>query len=148
MPTFVSSQILPRPVEEVFAFFRDPANLVRVSPPELYLELLEGPPQLEMGCRLVLRVSRLGIPQKIVSEITALEPNVSFTDTQREGPFGKWIHNHHFESAGEGTQVRDVIEYEAPGGLLGFFLTAQMIERDLTSAFDYRQRRLLELLGK
>ena len=41
-----------------------------------------------------------------------------------------------------------MIEYEAPGGLLGFFLTAQMIERDLTSAFDYRQRRLLEFLGK
>jgi len=43
---FEASQIYPRPVEEVFAFFRAPANLVKISSPQLHMRLVEGPAQL------------------------------------------------------------------------------------------------------
>jgi ligand-binding SRPBCC domain-containing protein len=147
MPHFEADFIVPRPVPEVFAFFLDPANLVRVSPPELHLRLAEGPPRLQQGSVLVLHGRRWGVPQRVVSAVVALEPNVSFVDAQREGPFRKWVHTHRFEAVPEGTRIHDHIEYEPPGGMLGRTVTAATIERDLRWIFDYRCGKLRELLG-
>src|SRR5262245_36748916 len=144
MPRFEATQSFPRPVEEVFEFVLQPANLIRVSPPELNLELVEAPPRLELGSRIVLSAQRLGFKQRLVNEVTALEPNRLMRDEQREGPFGKWVHSHQFEAIPGGTRVTDVIEFEPPGGLLGFMLTAQVIERDLREMFAYRQEKLRE----
>ncbi len=147
MPLFESTQVLARPLEEVFRFFRNPANLVLVTPPELNLRLVEGPQELELGSRLVFQVRRMGITQRIVSEVTVFENNALFTDTQVQGPFGKWVHTHRFEKVPEGTRVSDTIEFAPPGGMLGFFLTARMIEEDLRRGFSFRSQRLAELLG-
>ena len=147
MPVFESSQDVSRPVAEVFAFFRDPAHLVRISPPELHMRLVEGPPLIELGSRVVLKGRRWGIPQNIVSEITAFDTPVTFTDTQVEGPFRKWVHTHRFEAVAGGTRVSDRVEYEPPGGLLGLVARPSLIERDLKWIFEYRTRKLAELLG-
>ncbi len=147
MPVFQSSQTFPRPPEEVFAFFRRPANLLQVSPPELHMRLEEGPEELSLGARFKVRGRRWGVPQRIVSEVTVFEPNVTFRDVQVEGPFRKWEHTHRFETVPGGTLATDVIEFEPPGGILGLVLTAGMIERDLKWAFEYRTKKLAELLG-
>lgn len=145
MPLFESVQTLPRPVGDVFEFFRRPANLVQVTPPEMHLRLVEGPELLKLGARFVVQGKRWGVSQRIVSEVTAFEPEVRFVDEQREGPFRKWIHSHRFESIEGTTRVHDVIEFEPPGGLLGLVVTAKMIERDLKWVFDYRLHKLAEL---
>jgi ligand-binding SRPBCC domain-containing protein len=147
MPVFEASQVLPWPVAEVFAFFRDPANLVKISPPELHLSLVEGPGQIALGSRVVFRGRRWGIPQRMVSDITAFDAPVTFTDAQVEGPFRKWVHTHLFEEVAGGTRVSDRIEYEPPGGLLGLVAKAAVIERDLKWIFEYRTKKLAELLG-
>jgi ligand-binding SRPBCC domain-containing protein len=147
MPMFEASQVIPRPVEEVFDFFRAPANLIAISPPELHMALVEGPPLIELGSRVVLKGRRWGIPQRVVSEITAFEPPVTFTDTQVEGPFRKWVHTHRFEPAPEGTRVIDRVEYETPGGLLGLVARPSLIERDLKWIFEYRTKKVAELFG-
>jgi ligand-binding SRPBCC domain-containing protein len=147
MPVFEASLVLPRPLQEVFDFFRSPANLVRISPPELHLALVEGPALVELGSRVVLKGRRWGIPQRVVSEITAFEPPAFFTDTQVEGPFRKWAHTHRFEAVPGGTRVLDRVEYEPPGGLLGLVARPVLIERDLQWVFEYRTKKLTELLG-
>ena len=146
MPIFEASTVFPRPIEEVFTFFRDPANLVRISPPELHMHLVEGPPLIELGLRVVLKGRCGGIPQRVVSEITAFDPPVTFTDTQVEGPFGKWVHTHRLEAVPGGTRVNDHVEYEPPGGLLGLVARPSLIEHDLKWIFEYRTRKLMELL--
>jgi ligand-binding SRPBCC domain-containing protein len=148
MPVFQATQAFPRTVEEVFAFFRRPANLLLVSPPELHLRLVEGPEELGLGSRLVVKGRRWGVPQRIASEVTAFEPNVAFTDEQREGPFRKFVHAHRFEAVPGGARMTDTIEYDPPGGLLGLVATAARIERDLRWIFAYRTARLGELLGR
>jgi ligand-binding SRPBCC domain-containing protein len=148
MPHFEQTMRLSRPVAEVFDFFARPANLVRVSPPELHLRLIEGPERLELGARLTLRGWRWGVPQRVVSEVTAFESGVRFVDEQRKGPFGKWVHTHQFEADSGGTLVRDRIEYEPPGGVLGLVVTVGWIERDLEWIFTYRETKLRELLGE
>jgi ligand-binding SRPBCC domain-containing protein len=147
MPVFEASQVLLRPVEEVFTFFRDPANLVRISPPELHMRLVEGPALLELGSRIVFQGRRWGIPQRVVSEVTAYDPPTMFSDAQVEGPFRKWVHTHRFEAAPAGTLMTDHIDYEPPGGMLGLVATAGVIDRDLRWIFEYRTNRLAELLG-
>jgi len=148
MPVFEANINLKRPLEEVFEFFQRPANLPRVSPPELHLTLVEGPDLLQLGSRIVVLGRRWGIGQRIASEVTAFEAKVMFVDEQREGPFRKFSHTHRFAALPEGgTQVRDRIEYEPPGGALGFLLTAGFIERDLRWIFEYRSGKLRELLG-
>jgi ligand-binding SRPBCC domain-containing protein len=147
MPVFEASQVIPRPPEEVFDFFRAPANLVTISPPELHMTLVEGPPLVELGSRVTLKGRRWGIPQRVVSEITAFHRPVTFTDTQVEGPFRKWAHTHRFEPAPGGTRVIDRVEYEPPGGMLGLVARPSLIERDLQWVFEYRKKKLTELFG-
>jgi ligand-binding SRPBCC domain-containing protein len=147
MPIFESSVLLPRPVAEVFDFFCCPANLVVVSPPELHLRLVDGPERLELGSRITVQGRRWGLSQRVVSEVTVFEPGVRVVDEQREGPFGRFIHEHRFEPEGTGTRVTDCIDFEPPSGLLGRLLTARTIERDLQKVFAYRQKKLAELFG-
>jgi ligand-binding SRPBCC domain-containing protein len=148
MPVFEASHEYPRPLAEVFAFFGDPANLVRLTPPEFHLRLLEAPPRLALGSRVVFQGRRWGIPQRVVSEITTFDAPAVFTDTQVEGPFRKWVHTHRFEAVAGGTRVSDHVEYEPPGGLLGLVATAARVERDLRWVFEYRTKTLAQLLAQ
>lgn len=148
MPTFEATQTFPRPVAEVFDFFRRPANLVRVSPPELHMTVEEGPELLELGSQLAIKGRRWGLPQRVVSRVTEFEPEARFVDEQAEGPFRRWKHTHRFEALPDGgTRVTDVIDFEPPGGMLGLVVTAGFIEKDLKWVFAHRQERLKELLG-
>jgi ligand-binding SRPBCC domain-containing protein len=147
MPLFESVQFFARPAAEVFDFLCQTANLVRVSPPELHMTIVEGPARIQLGSRLVAQARRWGITQRLVSEVTAYEPNVSFVDSQVQGPFKKWVHRHILEEADGGTRMIDRIDYEPPGGLLGLVMTAGMIERELRWVFDHRRQALEKLLG-
>jgi len=147
MPQFKSSLVHPRPLAEVFDFYIRPANLIRVSPPQLHMRLVSGPEIAHQGARVVLKGRRWCIPQRIVSEITLFEPGVRFVDEQRAGPLAKWVHTHGFATVPQGTRVTDDIEFEPPRGLLGLLLSERMLLRDLQWIFDYRMRKLAELLG-
>jgi ligand-binding SRPBCC domain-containing protein len=132
--------------EALFDFLARPTNLPRVSPPDWQLQLLEGPEICQLGSRLVIRARRSGIPQRIVSEITVFEPHSLLTDEMREGPFRKLVHSRMLRANGDSVSLTDRIEFEPPGGLLGFVLTAQRIEKDLAALHEYRIKRIQELL--
>jgi ligand-binding SRPBCC domain-containing protein len=147
MPHFEMIENLPAPLSRVFDFFSRPANLVTISPPELHFQLLSGPEQLHLGARVSLQGRRWGLSQRLVSEVTVWESENRFVDEQREGPFKKWIHTHQFEALPDGgTRVTDRIDYEPPGGMLGFVVTVKAVERDLKWIFEYRREKLMELL--
>jgi ligand-binding SRPBCC domain-containing protein len=147
MPSFDAVLTVPRPLAEVFEFFLDPANLVKVSPPELHMRLVEGPRRLQLGSVIVLQGRRWGVPQRVVSEVTAFESGASFVDEQRQGPFRRWRHVHRFEAVPDGARIVDHIEYEPPGGLLGLVATPQLLARDLEWVYTYRCEKLRDLLG-
>lgn len=148
MPTFESSQSFPRPLAEVFEFFSVPANLTKVSPPDLHMKLVDGPDRLAQGARFTIHGRRWGIPQTIVSEVTRFDPPREFTDVQVKGPFGRWEHTHRFEEVNGGCTVHDRIDFEPPRGLVGLVLNAAAIEKDLHWVFEFRRAKLEELFGK
>jgi ligand-binding SRPBCC domain-containing protein len=132
--------------EALFDFLSRPANLPKISPPDWQLQLLEGPEVCRLGSRIVLQTRRGGMPQRIVSEITAFEPQALLVDEMREGPFRKLIQSRALQANGESVAMTDRIEFEPPRGLLGLVLTAQRIEKDLAALHEYRKQRFQELL--
>lgn len=147
MPYVEASTLLSPSTAEVFDFLSRPANLIAVTPPEFNLRLVEAPERLFLGARVVLQGRRWGFAQRIVSEVTAFEPGRLLVDEQREGPFPKWIHTHLLEAVPGGTRMTDRIEFEAPGGMLGFLLTPKAITTELQEMFAYREQKFKELLG-
>jgi ligand-binding SRPBCC domain-containing protein len=147
MPVFERAMFFPRPLAEVFDFFCRPANLVTISPPELHMQLIDGPERIELGSRVTLKGRRWGLPQTMITEIRLFEPGVKFMDAMVQGPFRKWDHLHSFASVEDGTRLSDHIEYEPPGGLLGLIATPSLVERELERLFVYRFDKLRELLG-
>ncbi len=148
MPCFESTLSLAAPPVTVFARLRRPAVLLQLAPPELHLKLESGPDELALGARLVLRGRRWGVAQRVVSEVTALEPDTLLVLEQRQGPFRRWTHTQRLEALAEGgTRLSERVEYEPPGGLLGLTVTAAFLERELTNLFAFRRQKLAELLG-
>jgi ligand-binding SRPBCC domain-containing protein len=138
---------LARPRPTVFAFFADPRNLTRVSPPALRLRLLTPLPALAAGAVLDFRATWLGFPVRWRTYIREYDPPYRFVDVQVRGPWARWEHRHRFLEENDGTWVEDRVTYRPPLGLFGRVLHALLLERQLRAAWTFRQARLVELLG-
>lgn len=138
--------VLPRPREEVFAFFADAGNLERLTPPWLRFAIATPRPiGMEAGRRIDYRLRVHGLPLRWTSEITAWEPPVRFVDEQIRGPYRTWIHEHTFEETPGGTLVRDLVRYAAP---VRRAVDLLFVRPDLRRIFDYRHARLAEIFRK
>jgi uncharacterized protein YbjT (DUF2867 family)/ligand-binding SRPBCC domain-containing protein len=139
-------QTIPASAREVFAFFSDPGNLARLTPPGLRFRIV-GPPerQLSAGSRLEYRIRWMFLRLKWVTRITRWEPEVEFEDVQEEGPYRVWIHTHRFEPAAGGVVMRDRVEYELPFGALGRPAHRVLVRRQLDEIFDFRRRAIEEI---
>jgi len=141
--TLDSEVWLARPIQEVFAFFSDAANLESITPPWLKFQIQTTHP-LEM-CRGTLIDYRLrlhGIPLSWRSEITVWEPPHRFVDKQVRGPYRLWHHEHTFSEEDGGTIVRDHVDYAAPGGWL---IQKILVSREVARIFEFRRRKLSEI---
>jgi ligand-binding SRPBCC domain-containing protein len=136
---------LPQPRQQIFAFFADPKNLERITPPWLRFEIMN--PNLfavGYGTRIDYRLRIRGFPFRWQSEITAWEPPTRFVDRQTRGPYRLWIHEHTFCEHEEGTVVGDSVVYAVTGGSL---VQKLIVAPDLTRIFDYRHEVLQSLFN-
>jgi ligand-binding SRPBCC domain-containing protein len=143
---------LPRPRPEVFAFFADPGNLALVSVPSARLRWLTPPPStLAAGAVLDFSIRLGGVPIRWRVFVREFDSPHRFVDAQLWGPFARWEHRHLFlEGPPEGpigTWVEDRVTYRLPLSALGRLAHALGGERSIARIFDYRERRLQELLG-
>jgi ligand-binding SRPBCC domain-containing protein len=147
MPYFEAATLLSHPAARVFDFLSVPANLIAVTPPELNMCLVEAPERLFLGARVVLQARYWQFSQRLVSEVTGFEPDRLLVDEQREGPFRKWIHSHRLQAVPQGTRMTECVEFEPPGGVLGWMLSAETMLHELEEMFAYREQRFKELLS-
>ncbi len=138
---------LGRPRPDVFAFFADPANLRHLTPPSLHLTLRTPVPAMTAGAVLDYRLRWLGLPIRWRAFVREYDPPYRFLDVQVRGPYARWEHRHRFLEERGGTVVEDRVVYRLPLGALGRALHALVVGRQLRAAWDYRTRRLAELLG-
>jgi len=136
---------LPREPSEVFPFFADAANLQRITPPWLHFEMLtRNPVDMRVGTLIDYRLRIRGFPIRWRSEITVWDPPHRFVDEQRRGPYRLWVHEHTFTAQTGGTLVGDTVSYAVRFGVLVHKL---LVGPDLRRIFDYRKRRIEELIG-
>ena len=132
---------------EVFAFFADPANLVRITPPAYRLQFLSPPASMAAGSVYDFRVSWLGLPVRWRAFIREWDPPYRFVDVQVRGPWARWEHRHAFVEDRGGTWVEDRVTYRLPFGPLGRLVHALAVGRQIRALWAYRTRRLGELVG-
>lgn len=147
MANYTATFEITRPVSDLFAFFSKPRNLVQLAPADLNLELLTGPEIMQLGSRLVWKGRRWGISQQIVQEVSTFDHEQLISLEQKQGPFVRWLHAHHFEPTDSGTKITEKIDFEPPGGMLGFVVTANTIRKDLDKLLAYREKKLKEIFG-
>ena len=148
-----SSVWLPRPLEEVFAFFSDAHNLEILTPPWLRFEVLTPRPiDLAVGVTIDYRLRVRGLPIRWRSEIAAWEPPHRFVDKQIRGPYRLWDHEHLFREDRGGTLAEEFppsLSFLAslnavPGGSL---VNRLFVAKDVEKIFAFRSEKLWELFG-
>lgn len=141
-------QIVPRPRDEVFAFFESPANLARITPPAMGFRMTTtGPVEMREGAVFDYRIRVAGFPLRWRSRIEEYRPGERFVDVQVSGPYASWRHEHDFDDAPGGTLVRDRVAYTLPFGPLGELVRRLAVERQLDRIFDYRRSVIAELFN-
>ena len=141
---FESDLWVPRPLDEVFAFFSNAANLEMLTPPSLRFRILTPTPiAMRQGTLIDYRIRLHGIAISWQSEITAWSPPQQFVDEQRRGPYRRWVHTHTFAAEGIGTRVSDRVEFDVPFG----WLAGGFVLRDVEKIFAFRRKALTKRFG-
>jgi ligand-binding SRPBCC domain-containing protein len=136
---------LPRPRDEVFAFFADAQNLDALTPPWVKFAMLTpGLIEMHAGTLIDYRLRVHGIPIRWRTEISEWQPPHHFVDQQLRGPYTLWHHTHTFEERNGGTLCVDRVRYRPRGGTLVQWL---FVRRDVERIFQYRQQRLKVLFS-
>ncbi|HTO10792.1 MAG TPA: SRPBCC family protein [Candidatus Binatia bacterium] len=138
---------LARPRAEVFAFFADPRNLARITPPGVRVRLRTPCTALHAGAVLDVSTRWLGVPLHSRIYIREYDPPYRFVDVQVRGPWARWEHRHLFLEEGGGTWVEDRVTYRLPLGALGRLVHGALVRRQLRAVWAYRQARLGELFA-
>jgi hypothetical protein len=146
--TLKREQWLPRPLEEVFAFFSDARNLGEITPGWLGFHILTPSSiPIAAGAEIRYRLSWHGVPMNWTTQIRRWEPPYGFVDVQSRGPYQLWHHTHRFESHRGGTRMTDVVRYRLPFGIIGRAVHSLKVRRDIGKIFDYRLQRINELFS-
>ncbi|GJM35071.1 MAG: hypothetical protein DHS20C18_40720 [Saprospiraceae bacterium] len=142
------NQFIPRPIEEVWAFFSNPENLNRITPNDMSFEIISEPSIVNMypGMIIQYRVSPFwGLKMRWVTEITNVKDQAYFIDEQRFGPYGFWHHQHHFEAVDGGVMMRDILHYKIPYSIIGSIVDAFFVDKKIESIFVYREKVVNEI---
>ena len=146
----VSVQCIPASLEEAWSFFSDPKNLLEITPPFLNLKVTNEVygDSAYAGQIITYTVKPLlGIPMFWMTEITQVVPLKFFVDEQRKGPYKLWHHQHHFKAIEGGVEMRDIVHYRLPLGILGQLAHPIIVKQKLRDIFTFRFHKVNELFG-
>tara|TARA_Y100000590_G_scaffold465142_1_gene636583 strand:+ start:849 stop:1304 length:456 start_codon:yes stop_codon:yes gene_type:complete len=140
-------QIVNRPIDEVFDFFKNPNNLSKLTPSKLNFNILTPLPIIMKDGQLIdYTITLFGIKvhwRTIISSF--VEPDM-FVDQQLKGPYILWHHKHEFIQLKDGTvEMIDKVDYAIPFGFLGRIAHIIYVRRELEKIFEYRNKIINEL---
>ncbi|ACY16949.1 TIGR01777 family oxidoreductase [Haliangium ochraceum] len=140
---------LDAPLEQVFPFFAEAANLAVLTPPSMSFRILTPQPiEMRPGAVIDYRIALGAVPMRWRTLIERWEPGICFVDAQHRGPYHAWWHEHSFEADGGNTIMRDRVFYAPPLGVLGRLANALFVQRMLEDIFNYRNAAIRLRFGR
>ncbi|WP_439151793.1 SRPBCC family protein [Winogradskyella sp.] len=148
--TLHQKQKLPITMDKAWEFLCNPANLSKLTPPEMNMKIISGADRpMYAGQVLQYSVTPLpGFKTKWVSEITQYEDKKYFVDLQLYGPYAFWHHKHFVHEIQGGVEMEDIIDYKVPLGILGQLVHPFLVKPKLDSIFNYRKEKMEGLFGR
>lgn len=146
----IYTQKIPAGIEEVWDFFSNPQNLVKITPREMHMRITneEDIGSLYEGMTISYRLFPFfDFPVRWSTEIIRVARPYEFEDEQKSGPYEVWRHKHLFREASEGVEMTDIIEYKIPFGFFGEMLDQLLIQSRLDYVFNYRREKIEEIFG-
>jgi len=125
---------------EAWEFFSSPANLSKITPPQMGFIITSGKPaKMYPGQIISYKVSPFtGFTTNWVTEITQVGENQFFVDEQRFGPYRMWHHEHRFEIQDNGVLMTDRVSYKLPFGIFGRIAHWFFVKKQLYQIFEFR----------
>jgi len=144
----VHEQLVPSPLDQVFAFFSRTENLETITPDWLHFKILSVDPQpVQTGTLINYELRMRGLPLRWTSKIIEWDPPHKFVDFQVRGPYKLWRHTHRFLAEDQSTRIVDEVVYALPLGPLGRLAHWLMVKRDVEKIFAFREEKIRALFG-
>ena len=97
---------------------------------------------ISLGEEVTWRAWHFGVPLRMTSRITEMQPPDYFVDEQVKGPFCRFRHVHEFYEDSAGTMMVDRIEFGAPFGVIGRLVEKLVLARYLRRLIETRNQHL------
>jgi ligand-binding SRPBCC domain-containing protein len=144
--TLRQSQTLPISAATAWDFFSNPANLARLTPPDLPMRHPGGDQTSPVfpGQMLWFQIRLAPFIWKTwLTHITHVQPGVAFIDEQRNGPYQLWRHHHLITPLTDSTcEITDTIHYALPFQPFGELAHPFLVQPMLQKIFAYRRQAL------
>ena len=146
MPEFLSSSILECSAEKLRRFLGRTANLPQISNPDLELEILSAPEIVTLGKRIEFRITAHGFKQRATHEYVSVE-ELQIIEDQVDGPLRAWKHAQQIEIiAASQCRLTDRVEFQPPGGMLGYLLTEARVLAAIQDGMQIRYEALSDII--
>jgi ligand-binding SRPBCC domain-containing protein len=145
MKTIKYNTLIDCTIEELFDFHLDSNNITKITPKNIKVDILNDDTYTYEGKILKLEITKFLIPLSWEVKIEKIQsPNIVI-DKAISSPFKYWRHQHIFTKKGNMCELKDIIEYEIPFGILGKIFEP-FIELDITKMFEYRHIQTKKIL--
>ena len=147
MQTFIKSSYINCDIKSLFDFHTNTNNLTKITPPDIKVELLTKDFKPKISQIMKIKSTKYFIPMFWEVKIEKLdEPNL-LVDVAMKSPFAFWEHKHIFIKHENMCELKDVITFKMPFGVLGSLLNG-FVKKDLQGMFDFRHKITKEILEK
>jgi ligand-binding SRPBCC domain-containing protein len=141
--TYVNSSI-----EKCFDAARDIDLHMKTVWPNTEEKAIAGVTQglIELGETVTFRATHFGIRQSLTSKIIEFNRPYRFTDKMQIGAFKSMKHVHEFIEQGEGTIMKDTLEFQSPLGVIGTLVDLFVLKHYMKKFVKDRNHNLKAIL--
>ncbi|CAN5431372.1 hypothetical protein BH10ACI1_BH10ACI1_13330 [soil metagenome] len=143
MPILIIETEINAPPEDCFDLVRD-ISLHLQTANKTNEKAIAGRIQgkIALGETVTFEGRHFGIRQRLTVKITEFKKPDLFTDEMIEGTFRSFKHKHEFIKKGDGTLMRDTLEWTSPFGFLGRIMDTLLLENHLRKFVSHRNSEL------